>query len=467
MLKVPLQPIADSFGQQFVSFGTDGIRGHFGKVLTPSLAKQTGYWLGTILEGDGPVIIGRDSRLSGNILCEALSKGIRAAGLDVWDIGLCPTPAVPLLIQELEAAGGVMISASHNPPEDNGIKLFTQDGTKIDQKRQQIIEDGVNGKSLPEKNLNLKKTCLGKSYERADLLQLYKNSLIESVGNRRLKGVPIVLDLCWGSATACALEPFKALGANLTILHGSPDGAQINVACGSTNINPLKSAVIEQGAMMGFAFDGDADRVIAVDGEGRVLDGDHLLYLWGADLQDDGALPEGKLVSTVMSNLGFEQAWIARGGALTRTPVGDKHVHAEMLQNGAALGGEQSGHILSRLNGMIGDGLLTALQMATRCNAPDRTLYEWRNESFDPFPQKLINIKLNENAHSKNWFEYQPLKEAVLDAQKAMGNNGRVLLRASGTEPVLRVMVEASDPKEVEAWSSKLVDLASKYFSAG
>ena len=365
MVQKACSPIGPALGDDAPGFGTDGIRGLAGTVLTPALCLQVGYWVGRVLQAEGPVLIGMDSRTSGSMVVSALTAGLTAAGRDVWTLGLCPTPAVPLLIRQLGAAGGLMVSASHNPPADNGIKVFGADGAKLSAQRQAQVEAGLKGQ-LPMAEAAFR--C-GVARSSADLLDGYRQVLQQSVAERRLDGVPIVLDLCWGSATACGADAFRALGADLTVLHGEPDGSRINVGCGSTHLEPLQRAVIERGAAMGFAFDGDADRMLAVDGRGSIIDGDHVLFLWGSVLQDQQALPDQRLVATVMSNLGFERAWQQRGGTLDRTPVGDQHVHAAMVASGAALGGEQSGHILSASHGLCGDGVLTAVQLATLCHS--------------------------------------------------------------------------------------------------
>jgi phosphoglucosamine mutase len=217
---------------------------------------------------------------------------------------------------------------------------------------------------------------------------------------------------------------------------------------------------------MGFAFDGDADRMLAVDGRGRVVDGDHVLFLWGAALQDAQALPEQRLVATVMSNLGFERAWQARGGVLERTPVGDQHVHAAMVSTGAALGGEQSGHILSAAHGLAGDGVLTALQLASLCRARQLTLADWFDQSFQAYPQKLVNVRVPDRTRRKGWADCAPLQALVLEAEAAMADQGRVLVRASGTEPLLRVMVEAAEQAVVEHWTSRLAEAADHHLNA-
>jgi len=382
----------------------------------------------------------------------------------VWDLGLCPTPAVPGTIRRLGAAGGLMVSASHNPPHDNGIKVFGSNGAKLDRQRQGAIEAGLRGD--PEALARPVSGDCGAACSRADLLAAYKQSLLESVGHGRLDRVPIVLDLCWGSATACGEAVFRALGADLTVLHGVPDGRRINQDCGSTHLEPLRQAVLDTGAAMGFAFDGDADRTLAVDGRGRVVDGDQILYLWGSALLEQGQLPEGRLVATVMSNLGFERAWQARGGLLERTAVGDQYVHARMEELGAGLGGEQSGHILSAAHGMSGDGLLTALQVATLVSGRGQSLTDWIDTSFTPYPQRLVNITVPDRQRRQNWQLCAPLQEAVQAAEAAMAGRGRVLVRASGTEPLLRVMVEAAEQADVEHWSSHLAQLADQHLNA-
>ncbi len=442
-------------------FGTDGIRGKAGNPLSPILALQAGYWFGQVIQNKAPVLIGMDSRTSGAMLSSALKAGLTAAGHDVWDIGLCPTPAIPKLINSQKLAGGLMVSASHNPPEDNGIKFFNSSGKKLEATQQRIIESGLRGTAIEPKSIE-SKCFYGNVAHREDLLRKYIDQLLGSVEKTRLDDVHIVLDLCWGAATACAKEIFEELGAELTLLHENPDGTRINVGCGSTKLSPLQQSVTQNRAAMGFAFDGDADRVIAVDNKGRVIDGDHVLFLWGSELKEQKSLPQQMLVTTVMSNLGFEKAWLAKGGLLTRTAVGDQNVHSAMLSSGAALGGEQSGHILSAAHGLFGDGLLTALQLATICIRKKITLSEWLDESFQPFPQKLINVPFENSDFSANWQECRPLKEAILKAEKEIGKEGRVLVRESGTEPLIRVLVEASDVKTVEKWSHHLANVAKK-----
>jgi phosphoglucosamine mutase len=259
---------------------------------------------------------------------------------------------------------------------------------------------------------------------------------------------------------------FRDLGADLVVLHGQPDGGRINQGCGSTHLDPLRQAVLAEGAEMGFAFDGDADRMLAVDGRGRVMDGDQILYLWGSALRASGLLPADRIVATVMSNLGFERAWQQAGGLLERTPVGDQYVHAAMEEFGAGLGGEQSGHILSAHHGMSGDGLLTALQVATLVHGRGQTLADWMDQSFRPYPQKLVNVTVPNRDRRTAWQDCVPMREAVARAEAAMAGHGRVLVRASGTEPLLRVMVEAADKEQVEHWTTLLASEADRLLNA-
>jgi phosphoglucosamine mutase len=454
-------PIGPALGESVTGFGTDGIRGRVGSTITPALALQLGYWCGLVLPPDGPVVIGSDSRSSGPMLVAALTAGLTAAGRAVWDLGLCPTPAVPGTIRRHRAAGGLMVSASHNPPHDNGIKVFDNGGSKLGRQMQQAIEAGLRGeRPLPAFHGE------GSSLGRPDLIETYRRSLVESAGGRRLDGVRVVLDLCWGSATACGASVFRELGADLTVLHGSPDGQRINQGCGSTHLEPLRQAVLDTGAAMGFAFDGDADRMLAVDSRGRVVDGDQILYLWGSALMQAGELPDNRIVATVMSNLGFERAWTDAGGVLERTAVGDQYVHAAMEKLGAGLGGEQSGHILSARHGMSGDGLLTAVQVATLVQGRGQSLAEWMDGSWQPYPQKLVNVVVPDRQKRVGWQDCEPLREAVTRAEQAMAGSGRVLVRPSGTEPLLRVMVEAAEMEQVEHWCRSLATDAERWLNA-
>ncbi|EFA68857.1 phosphoglucosamine mutase [Cylindrospermopsis raciborskii] len=439
-------------------FGTDGIRGKVGEILSAPLALQIGFWAGTVLRDhsvdDGPIILGQDSRNSSDMLAMALSAGLTAAGLEVWYLGLCPTPCVAYLTNTTSAIGGVMISASHNPPEDNGIKIFGPDGTKLPRELQVAIELGLGSKTT----LSSSAKQWGKHYLRADLIGNYGKALQHPLQNQvNLSGMKIVLDVAWGAAVGIAPTIFTQMGADVICLHNQPDGDRINVNCGSTHLDILADAVKEYGAHIGFAFDGDADRVLAVDNLGRQVNGDYILYLWGCQLQGERKLPDNLIISTVMANLGFERAWKQQGGKLIRTAVGDQYVQAEMLKRGGMLGGEQSGHILCRHYGMTGDGLLTALHLASIVKIGGVSLAQMVDESFQTYPQVLQNVRVEDREKRLGWEKCQAIQQAIALAEVAMGDSGRILVRASGTEPVIRVMVEARDRELVNYWTREIV----------
>lgn len=452
-------------------FGTDGIRGRAGDLLTAPLAMQVGFWAGKVLQAHtsevGPIIIGQDSRSSSSMLAMALSAGLTASGLDVWDLGLCPTPGVSYLTNATEAIGGVMISASHNPPEDNGIKFFGAQGSKLELALQERIELALRGQDTPDEVFAGGRW--GSHYHCPTLVNRYCTSLQASLlaGSAALPlaGMRIVLDLAWGAAVELAPQVFAALGAELICLHDRADGDRINVNCGSTHLALLQAAVQEHRADLGFAFDGDADRVLAVDSQGRPVDGDYILYLWGNALRQQEQLPGNAIVATVMSNLGFERAWSAQGGTLIRAAVGDQYVHAEMLRHGAMLGGEQSGHILCRHYGVSGDGLLTALHLAKLVRVSGVSLAEMLDASFQTYPQVLKNVRVEDRTRRLQWQECEPLQTAIAQAESAMGEQGRVLVRASGTEPVIRVMVEAATDELVNHWTNTLVSVVQTHLA--
>lgn len=448
-------------------FGTDGIRGRVGDLLTPALACQVGFWAGQMWKthtpesAAGPVIIGQDSRNSSDRLAAALTTGLTAAGLDVWNLGLCPTPAVAHLTSISGATGGVMISASHNPPEDNGIKFFAANGAKLSTTLQATIEATLRGKAL----LTQTPSTNGHAWERPELLDEYINSLHRPLSHINLAGMRIVLDLAWGAATKLGVQVFQQMGAEVICLHDLPDGDRINVRCGSTHLGVLKAAVLEHHAALGIAFDGDADRALAVDNTGQVIDGDYILYLWGNALQQAKLLPHNTLISTVMANLGFERAWQQQGGTLIRTAVGDQYVHASMVERGAMLGGEQSGHILCPHYSVSGDGLLTALHLAALVQQSGTSLAELREQSFQTYPQLLRNVRVNDRDRRLNWQQCDPVQQAIAQATAAMGDQGRILVRASGTEPLIRVMVEAASAELVEHWTTYLVTMVEQHLA--
>ncbi len=450
-------------------FGTDGIRGRVGDVLTANLALQVGYWAGMVLrqavsdaDGDvGPIVIGQDSRNSSDMLASALAAGITSAGIEVWNLGLCPTPGVAHLTATSDAIGGVMISASHNPPEDNGIKFFGANGTKLAKDLQAAIEAGIRGQS----GVTSEPENWGQLYFTPELIVQYVEAMKDSLTpDASLVGMKIVLDLAAGAAVNVAPEIFTRLGAELICLHDEADGDRINVNCGSTHLGSLQAAVVLHQADIGFAFDGDADRVLAVDNRGRKVDGDYILYFWGQYLHNLGLLPDNAIVTTVMANLGFERAWQALGGKVVRTAVGDQYVQAEMVSSGAMLGGEQSGHILSPQHSVSGDGILTALHLAAIVQQSGKSLAELVDSSFQTYPQILHNVRVDDRETRLNWAKCQPLQAAIAEAEAEMGATGRVLVRPSGTEPLIRVMVEAETMQKTEYWTKYLVAIVEKYF---
>ncbi len=433
-------------------FGTDGIRGKFNEEITYSLAYKVGYALGSTLEKKNPILIGRDTRVSGDILLQAITQGINESGKEYINLGICPTPAIPFLIKQKNLSSGIMISASHNPPEYNGIKIFDHNGQKItkyfENKIQELIEEANYIISVPKKDIPLNTN--------KNLINIYIKSLIQSMGGENLSGLKIILDTCHGSATTCAKKIFQSLGADVRVINDSKNGLKINMNCGSTNLEPLKKALRESPADMGFSFDGDADRVIGIDSKGNFLDGDHILFLWGRELMEQKILTNNLLISTQMANLGFENAWKKIGGILYRTDVGDKYVHDAIKEKKAVLGGEQSGHILSKINNFSGDGILTALQICKYCKNKNINLSDWLSTSFEPFPQKLTNINFGFNINKLNPKTKLLIYQTLENFQAIYSDNCRVFIRPSGTEPVIRVLVEAQNQKKVDSLSKAI-----------
>ena len=433
-------------------FGTDGIRGKFSEEITCALAYKIGYALGSVLDNNIPILIGRDTRISGKILLHALAKGIIESGKKFINLGICPTPAIPFLIRHEKLSSGIMISASHNPPEYNGIKIFDHNGQKInanlENKIQKIIEE------INTNNLICTKMISSKANK--ELMDIYIQSLIQSMGTENLSGMKIILDTCYGSATTCAKKIFQNLGADLKVINNSKNGLKINMNCGSTHLGPLKKAVSENAADMGFSFDGDADRVIGIDSKGNVLDGDHILFLLGRELLEQKILTNNLLISTQMANLGFEKSWNKIGGILYRSDVGDKFVYEAIKKKKAILGGEQSGHILSKINNFCGDGILTALQISKHCKKKNINLNDWLRSSFKPYPQKLTNINLDSNINKINKKDRILIDQTIEKIKINYSDSCRIFIRPSGTEPLIRVLVEAENEKHVIALSKEI-----------
>ena len=438
-------------------FGTDGIRGRFNKEITYSLAYKVGYALGLTIENKNPILIGKDTRVSGDILLQAITSGIKASGKEFINLGICPTPAIPFLIRHEKLSSGIMISASHNPPEYNGIKIFNHNGQKItkrlENKIQRLTVDINTNNLIYKKMISLK--------ENKELMDIYIQSLNQTMGGENLSGMKIVLDTCYGSATTCAKKIFQNLGADVKVINNSKNGLKINMNCGSTYLEPLKKALYENAADMGFSFDGDADRVIGIDSKGNELDGDHILFLWGRELMEQKILTNNLLISTQMANLGFEKAWEKIGGILYRTNVGDKFVYEAIKEKKAILGGEQSGHILSKINNFCGDGILTALQISKQCKRKNITLSDWLKSSFKPYPQKLTNINLDVNISEIKQKDRSLIGQTIENIEANYSESCRIYIRPSGTEPVIRVLVEAENEMQVNFLSREITNTLS------
>jgi phosphoglucosamine mutase len=418
-------------------FGTDGVRGVANRDLTPDLALALGRAAGLVLASDArEVVIGRDTRLSGPMLEAALTAGLASAGVRVRTAGIVPTPAVAFLTVEEKAAAGAVLSASHNPVPDNGIKFFSAEGVKIPTGAEEEIERMM---AEPQRDLPTG-TGLGDIQALEDAESRYVDHLLSTLDGP-LTGLRVVLDCAYGAAFHVAPRAFREAGADVTALHAENDGSLINVECGSTDLRKLAEVVVSEGADLGLAFDGDADRVLAVDERGKHVDGDELIAMLALDLLEHGELRHETVVATVMANFGFRKGLEERGISVVETPVGDKYVAEEMVTSGAVLGGEQSGHIIFGEHSTTGDGVLAGLQVAQIVDRSDETLSHLANV-FEPYPQVLINVPVR----TKEGLDVdEELWAAVREGETRLADRGRILVRASGTEPLVRVMVEASD----------------------
>ena len=423
-------------------FGTDGIRGLAnGQTLTAEIAVDVAVAAAHILvesssnKGKRPrAIVGQDSRASGEFLESAVAAGLASAGIDVYRVGVLPTPAIAYLVGESGADLGVMISASHNPMPDNGIKLFSRGGGKLDDSIEAAIEKRMGEPWTRPTGRNVGRITFDETASAR-----YLNHLAASV-TTPLKGMKIVVDCANGASSFVAPIAYEKAGATVVAIHRSPDGWNINENCGSTHLEDLQAAVIKEGADFGIAHDGDADRCLAIDGAGKVVDGDAIMTILAIGFKNRGALTSNTIVGTVMSNLGFMHAMKDAGISVISTAVGDRYVLEKMIEGDFSLGGEQSGHLIMREFANTGDGILTALQLAQEVVRSGKSLAELASQ-MQRFPQVLINVsdvkkdKLDESA---------AIAKAVATAESTLGENGRVLLRASGTEALVRVMVEAS-----------------------
>lgn len=428
-------------------FGTDGVRGVANRGLPPELAFRLGRAGAAVLAGKGDrvrVVVGRDTRISGDMLEAALVAGICSVGGEVLKVGVIPTPAVAWLTRDLGADAGVVISASHNPVADNGIKFFGASGYKLPDPVEEEIERLV---LAPEDDLPRPVGVeLGRVKEVTEAQERYIAHVCSTAG-RGLAGMHVVLDCANGAACRVAPAIFQRLGAQVSLLHNEADGTNINVGCGSTHPESLQAEVVARGATVGLAFDGDADRVIAVDEKGRVVDGDAIMTILALYRQEQGGLPGGQVVVTVMSNYGLHQALTAAGLRVRQTRVGDRYVLEEMLKSGAVLGGEQSGHIILLEHNTTGDGLITGVQLLQVMAATGRSLSELA-AAMPHLPQILVNVRVGDKEAA---MASPALQAAVAAAREQLAGRGRVLVRPSGTEPIIRMMAEGPDRKELEA----------------
>ena len=434
-------------------FGTDGVRGVANIELTCPLAFRLGQ---AAVRFQGPrILVGKDTRLSGDMLEAAVCAGITSMGGTALVAGIIPTPAIALLAKQLDCDGGIVISASHNPPEYNGIKLFDGQGFKlpdeIEDNIQAAIESGTLDEGRPAGD------AVGVIEEIPDSVERYVKHAVDSILAQGVdfKGMKIALDCGHGASSVSSPKALEALGAEVHVMNDDFNGLDINVQCGSTNLEPLKSFVSQVGAEVGIAHDGDADRVMLVDSQGNEIDGDMMEAILAIDMKQRGCLPHDVVVSTVMCNLGFVRCMEQRGINVVQTKVGDRYVLEEMRAKGYAIGGEQSGHLILLEYNSTGDGLMTAVQFLAAMRRIGMTADE-AAKVFTRYPQELINVRVSDK---EAVFGNEAVQAAVASAEEAMGDTGRVLLRPSGTEPLIRVMVEAASDEDVKRHCRAIADV--------
>lgn len=438
-------------------FGTDGVRGVANRDLTAELAVALGSAAARRLgnsagHGRRVAVVGRDPRASGEMLEAAVIAGITSEGVDVLRVGVLPTPAVAYLTSAYDAHFGVMISASHNPMPDNGIKIFGPGGHKLDDTAEDRIEELVNGGP----GLRPTGAGIGRVLDAEDALDRYLRHASKAV-TTRLEGLTVVVDCAHGAASTAAPRAYRAAGANVIAINAEPNGLNINQGCGSTHMEVLQAAVVEHGADLGLAHDGDADRCLAVDAAGRVIDGDAIMVVLALAMQEAGELASDTLVATVMSNLGLHLAMRAAGIEVRTTGVGDRYVLEELRAGEFSLGGEQSGHIVLPSFGTTGDGIVTGLRLMSRM-AHTRATLAALAEPMQTLPQVLINVHVDDKAAVAKSASVQ---SAVAQAEAELGDTGRILLRPSGTEQVVRVMVEAADENTAQQLAVRVAESVS------
>jgi phosphoglucosamine mutase len=439
-------------------FGTDGVRGVANTELSPQLAMSLGAAAARVLHGGSShatahsdtVVVGRDPRLSGDLLGAALTAGLCSQGVDVLDIGVIPTPGVSFVTRARGAVAGVVISASHNPVQDNGIKFFGPDGKKLADAVEARIEAAMaEWESYPRPT----GADVGRVTRTTEPVADYLRQLAGSLSGTRLDGMRLVIDCANGAASYIAADLLRSLGAEVVALYAEPDGVNINAGCGSLHPEAMAAEVAQRGFDAGLAFDGDADRVILADGRGRIFDGDRILYTVGAYLKQQGRLANDVVVGTIMSNLGLEQALTRRGVRLVRAAVGDRYVAEEMAKAGAVLGGEKSGHILFPELSPTGDGLLTGLQVLRISRESGKPLDAWADEVTE-LPQKLVSVKVRDK---EGWESVPEIAVAIAEAEQRLAGRGRINVRPSGTEKLIRVMAEGPDAAEVDQVVAQVV----------
>ncbi|MBQ9931200.1 MAG: phosphoglucosamine mutase [Firmicutes bacterium] len=439
-------------------FGTDGVRGVANTELTPQLAYKLGRAGAAVLSKDHPrpvILVGKDTRISGDLLEEALCAGILSVGGDVIRAGVIPTPAVAYLVKHFNAAAGAMISASHNPFEYNGIKFFNGQGFKLDDAIEDEIEARINRDDYTQDPVT--GSGLGRVLSPdGDPGEIYLNFLKSTV-DVDFSGMKLVLDCANGASSAYAARLFRELGAEVTAISDQPDGININENCGSTHPENLQEQVYALNADLGLAFDGDADRLIAVDENGRVIDGDRMICVCAEMMKREGSLPDGRVTVTVMSNLGFHKAMGEAGCKVDVTAVGDRYVLESMLKTGSAIGGEQSGHIIFLNHSTTGDGMLSALQLLKAVKTGGGSLAALADR-MEVFPQVLRNARIK-NEYKNTYMENPEIREAIERIEAVMAGEGRVLIRPSGTEPLVRVMIEGKDQAQITALAEELAQL--------
>ncbi len=429
-------------------FGTDGIRGRFGDFLTEELAERVAFAAGQLIPAHSKVIIGRDTRSSGLLLERAIASGFIKCGHEVTQVGIIPTPGLAYLALESEVELAVMITASHNPATDNGIKIFGHDGMKIPDSLEQEIESWVNSTAV------VSNTTTGSSLTDVEAIERYALHLRESI-DTPLTGMKIAIDCAHGSASAIAPRILEELGAEVYAIGNAPDGQNINAGVGSTHLEAITELVERSGADLGIAHDGDADRALLVDREGRIIDGDHILANLAVSMARSGELTANTVVTTVMSNLGFHKAMAAAGISVEVTAVGDRYVLERINERHLALGGEQSGHIIIRKLATTGDGILTALSILALV-AKRQVLLSELAEVFTSYPQVLVNVPVASKARA---LADPMVRHAIAEAEKRLGSEGRLLVRASGTEDLVRVMAEADTIERARETVDSLVAL--------